>query len=138
MGIEGLVLDDEDASKARGYTKDARLLRANPHGLVPTIIEHGSPPIYDSLVTIEYADDLASASNAPRVMPVSPAQRALARMRADWVNRNICSPFYTVLVHKENQERQAGFDKLRTSLVEWVEEVRGPFYFGEQVSLVDI
>lgn len=136
--IEGLVLDNKNVAEARGYNKDARLLEANPHGLVPTIVQPGSPPIFDSLVTVEYADDLAAASGAPRIMPTSPAQRALARMRADWINRSIASPFYTVLVRKEQHERKEAFDKLRANITQFANEIEGPLYFGNQISSVDI
>eukprot|EP00931_Biecheleriopsis_adriatica_P069142 TRINITY_DN43012_c0_g1_i1.p1 TRINITY_DN43012_c0_g1~~TRINITY_DN43012_c0_g1_i1.p1 ORF type:complete len:267 (+),score=52.17 TRINITY_DN43012_c0_g1_i1:46-846(+) len=136
--VEGLLLDNDDAAKAKGYKKDPKLLEANPHGLVPTIVEPGQPPIFESLVTVEYASDQAAASGAPQVMPSCPAERARARMRAEWANRNICSPFYNILVRKDQQERQEAFGKLQANLTEWVKEIKGPLYFGDTLSLVDI
>lgn len=140
--VEGLVLDHEDTSKAKGYTKDPRLLQANPDGLVPTIIPEPSKPdcpaVCDSLITVEYVDELAKAKGYPTVMPEHPLDRARARMTADWINRNICSPYYNVLVRKDQVERRTAWDKVVTNLHSWSQQIRGPFFFGSQVSIVDI
>merc|ERR1712129_350891 len=71
-------------------------------------------------------------------MPGAASQKATARIGAEWVNRNICSPMYKVLVPTDEEERRAAFEKLKANLGQWVSEIRGPLYFGDDISLVDI
>eukprot|EP00927_Polykrikos_kofoidii_P077848 TRINITY_DN74752_c0_g1_i1.p1 TRINITY_DN74752_c0_g1~~TRINITY_DN74752_c0_g1_i1.p1 ORF type:complete len:274 (+),score=37.69 TRINITY_DN74752_c0_g1_i1:68-889(+) len=131
-----------------GYIKLPRLLELNPKGLVPTLSEgEGTPPVYESAICVEYIDELAlrSAANgdgaafgSASLLPGGPCERAQLRMRADWVNRQCCSPFYQVLVRKDAEERAAAFDTLSKSFDELEESIVSPYLAGDSLSLVDL
>merc|ERR1712007_11298 len=112
------------------------LLAANPKGLVPTLALEGKQPIYESLICVEYASDLST--NGMSLLPKCPTQRAYARIQADWVNKNICSPFYRILVRTDPEERREGFETMQKNLEIVAKEIKGPFFFGESMSVVDI
>ena len=57
------------------------------------------------------------------------------------MNRSLCSPYYTILVRQEAAEREEGHATLLKGLARFSEELAlrgGPFFFGDQVSIVDL
>lgn len=144
--IEALTLKQspgETLKDAKGYEKHPLLLKHHPSGLVPTIIdsEEAQPAVYDSLTCVQFAEDLANSGavvGRSPLLPNDPVQRARARMWAEWVDKNLCSPFYSVLVPKEVERRQAGFEKLREGLRMFQANIKGPFFLGEELSIVDV
>jgi len=141
--LDGL-LPDQPGTDFVGYIKNPRLLELNPKGLVPTISEgEGTPPVYESLFCIEYADELAKAvgSPTPSLFPGTPAERASLRVKADWVNRKCCSPFYQVLVRSDQKDREQGLADLIAGIDELEEMAKassGPYLMGKQMTAVDI
>lgn len=144
--IEALTLKTspgQTLKDATGYEKHPLVLKHHPSGLVPTIVdsEEALPAVYESLTCVQFADDLASSGaiegRAP-LLPAEPALRARARIWADWVDKNVCSPFYSVLVPRETERRRAGFDKLKEGLRKFQANIKGPFFLGEDLSIVDI
>lgn len=130
---------------ATGYDKHPLLLKHHPSGLVPTIVdvEERQPAVYDSLTCVQFADDLAAAGElpldvSPPLLPTEPVMRARARMWAEWVDKNLCSPFYSILVPKDVERRKEGFAKLRRGLEKFQENIKGPLFSGEHLSIVDI
>jgi len=134
--LDGLVLDHQDPYKALGYTKHPGLLKANPKGLVPTLVEGNNLPVYESLICVEYASELST--NGRSLLPESAAERAHARIQADWVNKHVCSPFYNVLVRKDPDERKQAFEHLQQNLETLSTEIKSPLYFGNDLSIVDV
>ena len=107
------------------YKKHPLLLEHNPRGLIPTIL--GPDPkkgqvVVESSVCVEFTDDYASVSSEKEatrpvpLMPLDPYLRARARVAVEWVNKRLCSPYYAVLVRKDDGERRAAFEKLLASL----------------------
>jgi glutathione S-transferase len=101
------------------HWKSPELIRACPGALVPTLIpidNHGQPDesrsIYESIVTIEYVDAVSGAQGKDRLISEDPFFAARARIWADKVNRECCSPYYGVLVRKDDTERKEHFDNL--------------------------
>lgn len=87
--------------------------------MVPVLSEEGMPPVCESLVCVEYVDELAALhGGASSLLPGSPAERAALRVKVDWINRNLCSPFYQVLVRTSMEDRQAALTLLNSSLDE--------------------
>lgn len=135
---EGKLLKD-----AVAYDKDAILLKHHPSGLVPTIVdrEEAGPAIYDSLVCVEFADDLASSGQvqgSSPLLPTDPLLRARARIWASWMDKNFSSPFYTVLVPKEHSLRLEGLSKLLSGMRAFQANIKGKFFLGDEISIVDI
>mmetsp|Transcript_20229 Transcript_20229/g.36687 ORF Transcript_20229/g.36687 Transcript_20229/m.36687 type:complete len:264 (+) Transcript_20229:53-844(+) len=138
--VEGL-LPDAPGDDFAGYKKHPRLLELNPKGLVPTLCEgSGSSPVFESAVCVEYVDELASKSGtaAASLLPGSPSERAALRLEADWVNKNLCSPFYVVLVSKSLEDRKAAFDKIVASLDDLEARAKLPFLIGDVMTAVDV
>jgi glutathione S-transferase len=101
------------------HWKSPELVRACPGALVPTLIpidNHGqadeSKSVYESIVTIEYVDAVSGAQGKDRLVSEDPFLAARARVWADKVNRECCSPYYGVLVRKDDSERREHFDNL--------------------------
>lgn len=137
------IADGESLRDALGYDKTALLLKHNPAGLVPTIVdsEEAGPAIHDSLTCVEFADDLARSGGAPGgtpLLPQDPVLRARARMSAEWVNKSLCSPFYKVLVLKDQSARRENFAKLVEGFQQYQADIAGPYFLGERLSIVDI
>ena len=105
----------------RYHWKHPDLLKATPEGLIPTLVDQKGRSIHESLVVVEYIDQLAKQSaekqgkmNAFKpLLPEDPMECAQSRLAADKVNRTLCSPYYTMLVRTDPVEQRAAFDKVR-------------------------
>lgn len=75
------------------YNKSKELLEVNPRGLVPAI-RQGDWAIYESMVTLDYLEDISPDSYP--LLPKDPKKRAEARLWAEFV----CSPFILYRVHR--------------------------------------
>jgi len=136
--VEGL-LPDAPGQDFKGYKKHPRLLELNPKGLVPTLCEDGMPPVYESAVCVEYIDELAARSGGnSSLMPGSPAERAALRLKVDWINKNLCSPFYQVLVRTSTEDRKAALETLNNNIDELEAWIQGPYILGKQLTAADI
>ncbi len=144
------------------HYKTDELRSSNPMGTVPTFIETaskagaqlGTRSVYESLVCIEYCNDLAalaasnggamgrrafsdtgtandgnsvtrkapslSSSSSPHVplllLSTDPFERAKQRAEAQVVNKTLCSPYYSVLVRTDEEERREHFERLLRDL----------------------
>ena len=99
------------------------LIRANPSGLVPTLIpiEDGKVleerSVYESLITIDFVDSVAnSLDEQRRLVPSDPYIASKCRYWAEKVNRECCSPYYGVLVKTDEEGQKESFDQLVSGL----------------------
>lgn len=131
------------------HWKADELKRANPSALVPTLIpvdgsgkSDESKSVYESLVTIDFVDQISGASGFDRLVPEDPFEAARCRIFADKVNRELCSPYYGVLVRKEDSERKEHFDNLIKGLRNFSNELSktsGSLFLADnQLSNVDL
>lgn len=134
------------------HWKAEELKRANPSGLVPTLIpmdplsgqrDTSKPAVYESLVTVDFIDQISGASGMDRLVPEDdPYEAARCRIWTEKVNRELCSPYYGVLVRKDNIERMEHFQTILKGLNAFSKElVKTPgrlFLAHEQLSNVDI
>ena len=143
--------DDIGVSHENWYHyKAPELLKHNPLGMVPTLIEDATysgvvpagetprPPVRESLVAIEFIDELVRGGDAP-IMPSCPYERAESRVAADVVNKSICSRYYHVLVRQDASEQREGFEKMVDALSSFGDALDGgPFHGGRSTpGLVD-
>jgi len=132
------------------HWKAEELTRVNPSGLVPTLIPvdvttnkaDESKAIWESLITVDLVDAVSGAVGKDRLVPEDPFEAARCRMWADKVNRECCSPYYGVLVRKEESERMEHFRNLVEGLTKFDKELSktpGPTFLSDsQLSCVDI
>jgi glutathione S-transferase len=129
------------------YAKHEGLLRANPRGLVPTLVDDATGHVcVESLLCLQLIAELPSPDGGSDrcLMPSDPYDRADARQMAQWIDENVCSPYYGCLVPNADnspddwQERRASsFEKLRSGLVRFGARLEQhgcspgrPFYLG--------
>lgn len=110
----------------------------NPKGLVPAV-EFNGKALYESLVICEFLED-AYPSHTPRLLPSDPYERARARIWIDHITKFFLPPFFRLLQSqekaKQDEARQDVYKAL--SMLAKQRKEGGPFFFGEEFSLVDI
>jgi len=122
------------------HWKSPALLKANPSGLVPTLVDVESQrSVCESLNTIQFVDEVArrNGSTEPPLLPLDLIERARARMWAETVNKTCCSPYYGVLVKADEEGRRESFSTLLKGLSAFCKELKGTFFSGSIPSLVD-
>lgn len=65
---------------------------------------------------MDFIDHISGATGKDRLVPEDPYWAAKSRMWADKLNKDCCSPYYGVLVRKEDSERREFFQKLVAGL----------------------
>ncbi|KAF7307343.1 Glutathione transferase [Mycena indigotica] len=101
------------------YKKPADLLEVSPKGLVPGLKLHRYAPargLNESIVILEYLEDLAAQSGGRGLLPKDPYARALVRLQCDHVNRAIVPAFYRLLQAQEGSAQIEAAQDLRRGL----------------------
>jgi len=103
------------------YKKPKDLLEVSPKGLVPGLkFNDYMPPraLNESTVILEYLEDLASITSKRTLLPPStnPYARALVRLQADHVNRNLVPAFYRFLQAQDPDAQIQGAKEYQTAL----------------------
>jgi len=139
------------------HWKADELKRSNPSALVPTLIpvtqtktEDGhveeipdeSKAVYESLVTIDFIDQISGAKGTDKLVSEDPYEAARSRVWTEKVNRECCSPYYGVLVRTKEEERWEHYLNLIKGLKSFSTELRktrGPLFLQDsQLSNVDL
>ena len=113
--------------------------KISPYSKVPLLL-HGDATFYESSIINEYLEDTFPE---PALLPERPSERAYARIWIDFDNVKFVPSFYRVLLEQDPSRRQKLVDEIIGHL-EYFEHCGlsgdrgGPFWFGENVSLVDI
>ncbi|KUJ08606.1 glutathione transferase omega-1 [Mollisia scopiformis] len=127
------------------YLKPASLLSLNPRGLVPTL-QYANKPLYESTVICEFLEE-AYPSSSPKLLPQDPYERAYGRIWSDFVTSRIIPAFHRALQYQVTGEgnSEAGFGEVKGEFVSKIREFTeamssssGPFFFGEEISMVDL
>mmetsp|Transcript_28799 Transcript_28799/g.81126 ORF Transcript_28799/g.81126 Transcript_28799/m.81126 type:complete len:287 (+) Transcript_28799:111-971(+) len=137
---------DEPLHENWYHWKHPDLLKHTPEGLIPTVVDSKGRSIHESLVVVEYLDALAKQSAQQQgkeelykpLVSGDPILQAQARLDAEKVNQKLCSPYYTMLVRTDPAEQRQAFDRLLLDLDEFQADLKGPFFFGDSLSSVDI
>lgn len=121
-------------NKPRGYSE------ISLYGKVPAI-EHEGRRIWESAIINEYLEEVFPT---PPLLPRDPGQRALARIWIDYANTRFVPAFTQLLRPKTPDEEAAGRKALGDALAFLEREAlaklsgAGPYWFGADVSLVDL
>ncbi|KAI3514421.1 hypothetical protein L1887_12806 [Cichorium endivia] len=115
--------------------KSADLLKYNPvHKKVPVLVHNGNP-IAESLVIVEYIDDVWKG--VP-ILPQDPYERALARFWAKFVDDK-CMPTAFKVFGSNGDEQVVAEACEQLQILENELKVRGTKFFGgDNINLVDI
>jgi glutathione S-transferase len=110
-------------------------LDINPKGLVPAL-EYQGRPLNESLVIAEFVED-AFHDHKPHLLPTDAFERARVRLSIDLISKKIVPAWFRTIQAQEEDKQQAGREDLYKALQELVKEVKGPYFLGEEFSLVD-
>ena len=109
--------------------------------------EFPSPPrifsdiVIESGVINEYIDEAWSSASVFLLPPLSePFNRSKARIWMDFVGKKLIPPFYRILQRQDEPGQAEAVDELLDGLKTFASEMdsEGPFFLGQQLSLVDI
>ncbi|QHG16971.1 glutathione S-transferase family protein [Nostoc sp. ATCC 53789] len=133
-GIDFNSTEIDLQNKPDGYTQISR------YGKVPAI-KHGDIEIYESAIINEYLDEVFPE---PPLLPSDPGAKAIARIWIDYANTRFVPAFNKFLRGKDAQEQGQGQREFLEALL-YIEQEglgklsgNGPYWLGEQLSLVDI
>lgn len=133
-GIDFSSTEIDLQNKPDGYTQISR------YGKVPAI-KHGDIEIYESAIINEYLDEVFPE---PPLLPHDPGTKAIARIWIDYANTRFVPAFNKFLRGKDAQEQGQGQREFLEALL-YIEQEglgklsgNGPYWLGEQLSLVDI
>lgn len=134
-GIEYEFLVEEAGKKSQ------LLLDSNPiYKKVPVLI-HGGKPLCESLIIVQYIDEVWAASGPP-ILPPDPFDRAIARFWAAFIDEKIPSQMYVLIDNAEESAKEVIVNFF--SLLEQLEEVfkkcsEGKSFFGgDTINYIDI
>jgi glutathione S-transferase len=108
----------------------------NPKGLVPAVTYKGRA-LYESLVLSEFFDD-AFPSSGTQLLPSDPIERAYARIWIDYVCKAYMPAYYRLMTAQTKEEQDKARKEVVESLKPFADEIKGPFFLGDQFSLVDV
>uniref|UniRef100_A0A0D9XLT3 glutathione transferase n=1 Tax=Leersia perrieri TaxID=77586 RepID=A0A0D9XLT3_9ORYZ len=120
--------------------KSELLLSSNPiHKKVPVLI-HGGKPICESLVIVQYVDEVFPGA---AVLPSDPYDRAVARFWAAYVDDKMFPPMVAFLLAVTEEERAAKAEETLAAMAQ-LEKAFGecsggkPFFGGDSIGYVDL
>ncbi|KAF4563191.1 hypothetical protein EYR40_007098 [Pleurotus pulmonarius] len=117
------------------YKKEKHFLAINPKGLVPAV-EYKGVALYESLVLNEFFED-AFPSSTPSLLPADPIARAQGRIVTDHLSKAFLPAFFRLLQSQDVDKQEAAKTDVYEALRTFAKQIKGPYFFGEQFSLVD-
>ncbi|KAJ2994298.1 hypothetical protein NUW54_g7574 [Trametes sanguinea] len=93
--------------------------------------------LYESLILCEFFED-AFPEPIPHILPEDPFDRAQVRLWADHVGKQIVPAFIRTVMAQEPEKQKQNLEEFYKVVGTLVENVRGPYFLGEQFTLVDI
>ncbi|XP_022950711.1 glutathione S-transferase U8-like [Cucurbita moschata] len=117
------------------HNKSHLLLQYNPiHKKVPVLVHHGKP-ISESLVILEYIDEIWK--NNP-LLPQNPYERALARFWAKYIEDKVVVAMLKAAKAKI-EDREKGLEEAGEALEPLEKELGSKRFFGgEKIGFVDV
>ncbi|KAE8649557.1 hypothetical protein Csa_018119 [Cucumis sativus] len=119
------------------HNKSDLLLKYNPiHKKVPVLLHHGQP-IAESLVILEYIDDIWK-ENYP-ILPQHPHQRALARFWAKFIDDKVVGAVVKA-AGSRGEDREKAIEEAREALEALEKEIEknNELFGGNDIGFVDI
>ncbi|GLB37361.1 putative glutathione-S-transferase [Lyophyllum shimeji] len=117
------------------YKKEKHFLDINPKGLVPAV-EYKGRAIYESLIICEFLEE-AYPDHRP-LLPSDPVDRAIARIWIDHITKAVVPGFQRLLMAQDEAAQNAAREEYYAALRKYANEVKGPYFLGNEFSLVDV
>lgn len=120
--------------------KPASFARMSPDGRVPLLL-HSEVRLWESAVINEYLDEVFPD---PPLMPISLTDRALARIWIKFADDRLYAATHRLIFTREKETRQKLIAEMLDNVWFLENEVmvrrrgRGPYLFGDQLTLADI
>jgi glutathione S-transferase len=103
----------------------------SPRGKVP-VLRVGDVAIFESVVILEYLDE----THAPETLPEDPLARARLRMWVEITN-DLMTGHYKLAVADTRMQREAARAATREAMQRFEAVVKGPWFDGDALTLVD-
>lgn len=128
LAEKGVPFDRKDIDLAN---KPGWFLKISPLGKVPVLLD-GNEPIFESAVILEYLEE----TQPKPLHPKNPLRRAQHRA---WIEfgSSILSDIWIVETSADRAAVEARLKSLREKFVRLDSEIKGPWFEGEDFSLVD-
>jgi glutathione S-transferase len=108
----------------------------NPKGLVPAI-EYKGKALYESLILCELLEE-EYPNHTPNILPKDPVDRAYARIWIDYISKSILPWYMRLLQSQELEKQKEALEELNKAYRTFADKIQGPYFLGEEFSLVDI
>lgn len=118
------------------YKKEKHFLDINPKGLVPAV-EYQGKALYESLVLCEFLED-AYPNHGPYLLPKDPFTRAYVRIWTDYVQKSFVTSQMRLVQAQGESNQKAALAEFIKALKGFAEKIKGPYFLGEEFSLVDV
>lgn len=135
---KGVAFDTIPSVDAEGR-KLPEFLEISPFGHTPVLV-HGATSVFDSVLINDYIEDRFPD---PPLLPESPAERIESHKWIRYCETALIAPLGRVARASGSTARTEASGEFEKNLSWFLEHVvergfRGPFFFGEQFSLLDI
>lgn len=122
------------------FNRPAWFREVSPYGKVP-VLRHEGTTIYESAIINQYLDERFAE---PPLLPARPALRAQARIWMDYCDTRFLVATHKLMSEAGNADRRPGNIDALAAVLRFIEHEGlrklgdGPYFLGEQVSLVDL
>lgn len=107
----------------------------NPRGLVPAV-EYNGCTLYESLILCEFFED-TFPNTGPHILPTDSVDRAYARIWIDHLTKQFLPTFMRLVQSQDKTKQDEALEYMYEALRTFAKEIKGPYFLGEQFSLVD-
>ncbi|XP_057421411.1 glutathione transferase GST 23-like [Lotus japonicus] len=118
------------------FNKSNLLLEMNPvHKKVPVLV-HGHKPIAESLIILEYIDEIWKQYP---LLPLHPYERAHARFWANLADEKLALGSWVALMRSSGDEQEKRVKEVREVMEKLEEEILGKKFFGgDNIGYLDL
>ncbi|XP_054780567.1 probable glutathione S-transferase [Prosopis cineraria] len=115
--------------------KSDLLLQYNPvYKKVPVLVHH-EKPVCDSLVILQYVDETWKSHP---ILPSDPYHAALSRFWSKFIDDKVIPAIFKAALNPDEKEREKGKEEVSEALQIMENELRGKFFHGDSIGIVDI
>ena len=93
--------------------------------------------MYESLILCEFFED-AFPQHAPHILPADPFDRAYVRLWTAHVDKQVVPGFMRTVMAQEVDKQRTSLEEFYKALRTLCEKVKGPYFFGDEFTLVDV